>query len=231
MLYVDNMGLISESLEHILQDKEALSRFYQMTNLGEMGWILGIWITQDHEKGTLALFQEKFIKEILECYEMSNSHPISTPALPNEHLIKLASPEVDAKSYQYVLGALMLHSNTAPTFSSSSSDYTPLFDTPNTWDCIIIVSSFPEVVPAHPLDILPHVKPEPLTLRSLLHPPPYTSYRFITFHPFCTNGDDTELQLAPHPHLTHAHTLKHSSFCLECVCPTHCSYGGNHRAK
>ena len=37
MLYVDNMGLISESLERILQDKEALNRFYQMTDLSEMG--------------------------------------------------------------------------------------------------------------------------------------------------------------------------------------------------
>jgi hypothetical protein len=107
MLYVDDMGLISESLERILQDKEALSRFYQMTDLGEMGWILGIRITWDHEKGTLALSQEKFIKEILKRYGMSNSRPISTPALPNKHLIKLASPEVDTKSYQRALGALM----------------------------------------------------------------------------------------------------------------------------
>ena len=106
-LYVDDMGLISESLERILQDKEALRKFYQMTDLGEMGWILGIRITRDREKGTLALSQEKFIKEILECYGMSNSRPISTPALPNERLVKLTSPEVDAKSYQCTLGSLM----------------------------------------------------------------------------------------------------------------------------
>ena len=36
-LYVDDMGLISESLECILQDKEALSKHYQMTDLGKMG--------------------------------------------------------------------------------------------------------------------------------------------------------------------------------------------------
>jgi hypothetical protein len=106
-LYVDNMGLISESLERILQDKEALRQFYQMTDLGEMGWILGIRIIRDREKGTLALSQEKFIKEILECYRMSNSCPISTPALPNERLVKLTSPEVDAKSYQRALGSLI----------------------------------------------------------------------------------------------------------------------------
>jgi hypothetical protein len=106
-LYVDDIGLISESLECILQDKEALRKFYQMTDLGKMGWILGIRITWDCEKGTLTLSQEKFIKEILKHHRMSNSCPISTPALPNKCLIKLTSPKVDAKSYQHALGSLM----------------------------------------------------------------------------------------------------------------------------
>ncbi len=78
-----------------------------MTNLGEMGWILGIQITCNHKKGTLALSQEKFINEILEHYKMSNSHPISTLALPNKHLIKLSSSKVNAKSYQHALGSLI----------------------------------------------------------------------------------------------------------------------------
>src|SRR6266851_10157548 len=38
---------------------------------------------------------------------MSNSYPISTLALTNEHLIKLKSSEVDAKSYQRALSTLM----------------------------------------------------------------------------------------------------------------------------
>jgi len=38
---------------------------------------------------------------------MSNSRPISTPALPNECLIKLSSPKVNTKSYQRALGSLM----------------------------------------------------------------------------------------------------------------------------
>ena len=105
--YVDDMGLISESLEHINRDKKALRRHYQMMDLGEMGWILGIHMTHNCEKGTIALLQEKFIKEMLVCYGMSEAHPISTPALANEHLLKLSSPEVDAKSYQCTLGSLI----------------------------------------------------------------------------------------------------------------------------
>ena len=126
----------------------------------------------------------------------------------------------------------MLHSEPTPTFSSSSSpDPDSLFDPPKTWDCITVVSSFPNVVPAHPLDILPRIKPEPFRLDSLLRSYPYTTHRFTQFRPFRIDHDDTELRLPPRPHLTHAHTLEHRTFCREAVCPTHYPYGGNRRAK
>ena len=78
-----------------------------MTDLGEMGWILGIHVTCNHDKGTIALSQEKFIGEVLERYGMTNACPISTPTLANKHLIKLSFPEIDAKAYQHALGSLM----------------------------------------------------------------------------------------------------------------------------
>src|SRR6266851_1057801 len=78
-----------------------------MTNLGKMGWILGIHMTCNREKGTIALSQERFIKEMLVRYGMSEARPISTPALANEHLLKLSSPEVDTKLYQHALSSLM----------------------------------------------------------------------------------------------------------------------------
>jgi hypothetical protein len=105
--YVDDMGLISESLERINQDKEALKQHYQMTDLDEMGWILGICVTHDCEKHTISLCQQKFINDTLERYGMQNTQPISSPTLANEHLLKLLSPSVDAKAYQRALGSLM----------------------------------------------------------------------------------------------------------------------------
>jgi hypothetical protein len=109
---------------------------------------------------------------------------------------------------------LLLRSDPTPTFSHTApSVYTPSYETPDTWDCITIVSDFPDVVPAHPLDILPHVAPEPITLRSLMRRWPYTTHRFTKFCPQRTDGDPTELWLAPRGHFTHAHTLEHSTFC------------------
>ena len=127
-----------------------------------------------------------------------------------------------------VLQKQMLCSNPTPTFSHTSpSVYTPTYKTPESWDCITVISNLPNTVPTHPLDILPHHALEPFDLASLLHSWPYSSHHFIEFRPYHTNGDPTELQLMARPHQTHVHTLEHSTFCYERICPTHYPYGGN----
>jgi len=126
----------------------------------------------------------------------------------------------------------LLRSSPTPTFFSTSS-YT--YSAPNTWDTPppspTIVSEFPNVVPAHPLDILPHVAPEPFSLESLMQSWPYDSHRFTDFRPYRTDTDDRKLCLTARPHMTHMHTLEHETFCFERVCPTHYPYGGNKQAK
>jgi len=109
---------------------------------------------------------------------------------------------------------VVLCSDSTPTFSHSAlSVYTPTYETPDTWDCLTVVSNFPDIVPAHPLDTLPRIAPEPFSLRSLMRSWPYTTHRFTEFHPCRTDGDYTELWLTPRGHFTHAHTLEHSTFC------------------
>jgi hypothetical protein len=81
----------------------------------------------------------------------------------------------------------MLRSDCTPTFSSSSHTYSA----PDTWDTPppspTLVSEFPDVVPAHPLDILPRVAPEPFSLESLMRSWPYDSHRFTSFRPYRSN--------------------------------------------
>ena len=77
-----------------------------MTNLGEISWILGIHVMWDHEEGWIALSQQKYLEEVLEHFDKANVHPISTPSLPNHHLVHLPSPEVDIKHFQWALSAL-----------------------------------------------------------------------------------------------------------------------------
>jgi hypothetical protein len=136
------------------------------------------------------------------------------PPVQNIPLKRYGLPPLSLVWTRYPLVPFMLRSDPTPTFSHSApSIYTPSYEAPDTWDCITVVSDFPDVIPAHPLDILPRVAPEPVTLCSLMRRWPYTTHRFTDFCPRRTDGDPSELWLAPRGHFTHAHTLEHSTFC------------------
>jgi len=126
----------------------------------------------------------------------------------------------------------LLCSNPTPTFSHTTpSAYTPSYETPDTWDCLTVISEFSDTIPAHPFDILPHLAPELVDLSSLLCSWPYSSHCFTEFCPYRTDGDPTKLWLTARPYQTHTHTLEHSTFCYKRICPTHYPYGGNKRAR
>ena len=106
-LYVDDITMAAKHLESIQRDKEALKARYQMSDLGEIAWILGMHVTRDRQAGLITLSQEKYIKDVLERFGKSSVRPISTPALANEHLKKLKAPEIEVKPYQRAIGSLM----------------------------------------------------------------------------------------------------------------------------
>jgi hypothetical protein len=106
-LYIDDITMACKSLEVINQDKEELKKHYEMTDLGEIAWILGVHVTRDRCAGWIALSQEKYSLEVLERFGKSDVRPISTPMLVNEHLTKIDSPEVEVQLYQRAVGALM----------------------------------------------------------------------------------------------------------------------------
>jgi Reverse transcriptase (RNA-dependent DNA polymerase) len=54
-LYVDDITMVSNSLDTIREDKEALKRAYQMSDLGEISWILRMHIMHDRLAGWIAL--------------------------------------------------------------------------------------------------------------------------------------------------------------------------------
>jgi hypothetical protein len=99
--------MVCKDLGTIQWDKAALQKQYQMTDLGEIAWILGMHITRNRKEGWIALSQEKFSGEILECFGKSDIQLISTPTLINEHLTKLKTAKVNAKQYQHAISALM----------------------------------------------------------------------------------------------------------------------------
>jgi hypothetical protein len=57
--------MVSRSLETINQDKEALRHSYEMTDLGDLTWILGMHITCDRSAGRISVLQEKYCNNVL----------------------------------------------------------------------------------------------------------------------------------------------------------------------
>ena len=106
-VYVDDMLIFGKGKDVIKRVKHELGVPYEMTDLGEAHWILGMEVLNDQARRTITLSQRRFIEDILETQGMSNCRPVSTPMAANQKLPKLDAPEVDEKAYQSALGSLM----------------------------------------------------------------------------------------------------------------------------
>ena len=70
MLYVDDILLGSSDMNLLLETKNFLSSNFDMKDLGEASYVLGIEIHRDRKKGVLGLSQKAYIENILKRYSM-----------------------------------------------------------------------------------------------------------------------------------------------------------------
>src|SRR5260221_11468343 len=94
LVYVDDF-LVFNSKENVVETKKELAGRYEMCNLGKAHWFLAMEITCDWVMWTITIDQRQYILKILEHFELSNSHLVSTLMKANIKLPKLEAPEVD----------------------------------------------------------------------------------------------------------------------------------------
>eukprot|EP00961_Rhodomonas_salina_P262164 3543112-Rhodomonas_salina.1 len=84
---------------------------FTLSYSGKLSWYLSVAIDHDTENGILTLSQETYIDTLLECFSMTDAHPVPTPSEQGTLLVKAQSPAVpdpDAtKKYQQMVGGLM----------------------------------------------------------------------------------------------------------------------------
>ncbi len=78
-LYVDDILIAGSNMEMINATKEWLSSIFEMKDMGEANYVLGVKILRNRSKRFLGLSQETYIKKILERFQMHNSKPVDTP--------------------------------------------------------------------------------------------------------------------------------------------------------
>ena len=85
-LYVDDILLAKNDKEYLLTVKAWLSSNFEIKDMGEAAYILGVKIIRDCLKRMLALSQESYIKKILERFNIQDCKLINTPIIKDQGL-------------------------------------------------------------------------------------------------------------------------------------------------
>jgi hypothetical protein len=65
ILYVDDILLASSDIDLLLETKKFLSSKFDMKDLGEASFVLGIEIHRERNKGVLGLSQKAYLEKVL----------------------------------------------------------------------------------------------------------------------------------------------------------------------
>lgn len=70
VLYVDDILLAANDMGMLHDVKKYLSKNFEMKDMGEASYVIGIEIFRDRSQGLLSLSQEGYINKILKRYKM-----------------------------------------------------------------------------------------------------------------------------------------------------------------
>ena len=107
-VYVDDIIPVSNDPEIVASEKQLLSNEFQMVDQGEIQFILGMSIKRDRQKKTLFISQEKYLENVLNCFGMQDSKPVSTPLENGKTFHKRTNDEkpFNKETYQQAVGCL-----------------------------------------------------------------------------------------------------------------------------
>ncbi|GJT21804.1 retrovirus-related pol polyprotein from transposon TNT 1-94 [Tanacetum coccineum] len=104
-LYVDDMLIISTTIDGISETKSYLSSNFKMKDLGEVDTILGIKVKRTNDQ--ISLSQSHYIEKILTKFQHLHIKESNVPFEPSVHLEKNSGRAVAQIEYASVIGCLM----------------------------------------------------------------------------------------------------------------------------
>jgi len=115
-LYVDDILLMSNSTDMVAREKESLSKRFNISDQGEVHFILGMLIQRDRKERTLTISQPKYLEGVLTRFKFDNCKQVSTSFEPGRKFEKLSDCDtpIDTQRYQMIIGCL--------TYASTATD-------------------------------------------------------------------------------------------------------------
>jgi Reverse transcriptase (RNA-dependent DNA polymerase) len=112
-VHVDDCTIAASSLRLIEDFKAGLRKHVEVTDLGELHWMLGLEIKRDREARTIHISQHAYIDSILRRFNFDDLKPLSTPMDTSFRLTKEQAPASAAEHaimrhvpYREAVGAL-----------------------------------------------------------------------------------------------------------------------------
>ena len=108
LLYVDDLIPVSNDLQLLNVEKEALCKRFDMVDNGDISFILGLKVKRDRKMQFLTISQSTYLEEILKRFKMENCNPVATPLEPGRQFYKINENDVpfDRNIYQQAIGCL-----------------------------------------------------------------------------------------------------------------------------
>lgn len=93
IVYADDLIILSNIMEKIDWLKIKLKKEYEMNNLKELYYYLGVEFEKDCNNKTITISQSKYIKEVLKQFKMEDYKSIGTSLEANLKLMKIMDEE------------------------------------------------------------------------------------------------------------------------------------------
>jgi hypothetical protein len=94
---VDDMAVTSKYLKHIKKFKDQLHECFEITDIGELTWLLGLKVERDRPKCTISLSQGAYAETVLQRFHMEDAKPEYMLMKPSTILSTDQSPSMHAE--------------------------------------------------------------------------------------------------------------------------------------
>ena len=89
LVYVDDLLLVASDADQLASVKAQLSSRFEMKDMGEAQFILGVQIRRDRARRQLHLSQAEYIRTVLERFDMQECKPAASPMATGVKLLKV----------------------------------------------------------------------------------------------------------------------------------------------
>ena len=108
-LYVDDLLIACNRLAELKQFKQQLTREFDVEDLGEASFVLGVEIIRDRANRTLTIRQGAYTRALLQRHGMEDCNAVAHPMIEGAKLRQFdgQATDSDIKEYQSMIGGIM----------------------------------------------------------------------------------------------------------------------------